>query len=48
MRPEDLRKIAALLREEDALIKKERTQKMAHVIQAAAGLAILKRKLGVR
>lgn len=45
---EELRKMAALLREEDAHVKAEKAEKCANILRASTGLAILKRKLGVR
>lgn len=45
---EELRKMAALLREEDARVKTEKAEKCAGILRASVGLAILKRKLGAR
>ena len=45
---DDLRKLAGRLREEDARAKAEKNVKCAHIVSAATGLAVLKRKLGVR
>ena len=47
MKPDELRKLATMLREEDARVKDARNIKMAHIVRASAGLAMLKRKLGV-
>lgn len=48
MSAEELRKIAALLRADAAKVAAERDEKLAHVVRASAGLALLKRKLEVR
>lgn len=46
MTSDDLRKLAAALREEAKQESADREVKMAHIVRASKGLALLKRKLG--
>ena len=45
---DDLRMLAARLREEEARVAVDKSVKCAHVVSAATGLSMLKKKLGVR
>lgn len=45
---DDLRKLAGRLREEDTRLRAEKSTKCAHIVSAATGLAVLKKKLGAR
>lgn len=47
MNAAELRKMASQLRQEDVLRKEEKRVKCAQIILAAAGLDVLRRKLGV-
>ncbi len=44
--PEQLRKIAELLKEKAASVEAEKTVKAAQLVQAAVGLEFLRKKLG--
>ena len=48
MNGEALRKLAANLREEDARRAAAKREKCAHIVIAASGLELLRRKLGGR